>query len=288
VAGVQAVAGQQPCRDRAIPARSSPPHRGVSGLPVDVGVVPPAAIHLDEYGARHEDVVAAALGGAEERPDRLGTVGPGSGAGQAPQRLAVPRPPYTYRPGKPNPAVMQMLARGVVARVLYQAGEVAAFEAEAFRAETEAYHRAGVQARVVEELPMKLVVVDAKVAMMTMTHPLRDDAAFPATLLIEHPGHARFAAAAFEQYWAEGQPYARLTSIAGVDGGADVRRAQADRGTRRGSPLNENSSRPRERAGGLASDSAKTDSTQHLSATLLETAQSPVLTCVTGSDVAER
>ncbi|PLS76644.1 MAG: hypothetical protein CYG61_00995 [Actinobacteria bacterium] len=117
---------------------------------------------------------------------------------------------------------------------------------------------------------------------------MRDDAAFPATLLIEHPGHARFAAAAFEQYWAEGQPYARLTSIAGVDGGTEVRRAQADRGSAGITAERKQQHGPRERAGRLASDSGRTDPTQHLSAALLEAAQSPVLTCVTGSDVAER
>jgi sugar-specific transcriptional regulator TrmB len=115
------------------------------------------------------------------------------------------RSPYTVTVGEPNPAVLQLLARGVDTRVLYQEKEWDDPEAAAFRRETEVYHEAGVRARVVGSLPLKLVVVDRAVALVAMTDPGGRDG-FSTALLIEHPGFAELAATAFEQMWQSARP----------------------------------------------------------------------------------
>lgn len=119
------------------------------------------------------------------------------------------RPPYAVPIGRPRSPVLDMLGRGVAARVLYQAVDVASPEAEAWRQEVEVYHEAGVEARVVDHLEIKLVVVDHRVALLSMNDPAATDEAFPTSLLVRHSGFASVQAAAFEHLWAAGQPYAR-------------------------------------------------------------------------------
>ena len=109
------------------------------------------------------------------------------------------RPPYATAPGPPKPAVLEMLERGVSARVLYESGKIT-------RPEFPAYHKAGVQARVVDELPVKLVVVDRRAVLIWMMDPLLREDAYPTTMLVEHEGFARFAADAFEHEWERARP----------------------------------------------------------------------------------
>lgn len=114
------------------------------------------------------------------------------------------RPPYAWNMPKPNPIVLDTLARGVRARVLYEAEEWAATGSEAFRSEMEIYHRAGVEARLADELPIKLVVVDRQSVLVSM--PDAVGAGYPTTLLIEHPGYATIQADAFERRWEAARP----------------------------------------------------------------------------------
>lgn len=111
------------------------------------------------------------------------------------------RPPYTWTFPNPNQAVLDMLARGVDVRVLYEAAEWEDESAEGFRTEMGIYHEAGVRARLADALPIKLVVVDRRIALVNMLHPVAEDG-YPMSLHIEHPGFAEMAATAFEQFWA--------------------------------------------------------------------------------------
>lgn len=119
------------------------------------------------------------------------------------------RPPYTWDPGTVNPAVIEMLERGVQTRVLYQADQWLDPAAEGFRASHLAYHRAGVQPMVVDELPIKLAVADRRVALIGMRGPVEAvdaEKSFPTNLLIEDPGMAQTLALSFEQLWAQARP----------------------------------------------------------------------------------
>ncbi|HET7489558.1 MAG TPA: helix-turn-helix domain-containing protein [Acidimicrobiales bacterium] len=122
--------------------------------------------------------------------------------------LMFNRPPYTWDPEQVNPAVLDLLERGVETRVLYQAAQWRDAEAAEFRASHLEYHRAGVQARLVEALPIKLAIGDRRVALTGMRGSLQpvDDRGIPTNLLIEDPGMAEVLAHAFEHLWAEGEP----------------------------------------------------------------------------------
>lgn len=131
------------------------------------------------------------------------------------------RPPYTYVPGTPNPVVLDMMARGVGSRVLYQQGDLADPAAEGARREIDAYHAAGVQGRVVDELAVKLVVADRSVVLVAMMDPVLPEVGFPTNLLIEHPGYADLQADAFDKRWEAGKPYYEVLTRATTPGVAE-------------------------------------------------------------------
>lgn len=122
------------------------------------------------------------------------------------------RPPYSWSPGQVNTIIFDTLARGIRIRSLYQAAQLAERDAEAFRAAHEEYHEAGVEARVVEELPIKLAVADRAAVLLAMADPIAPQVGFPTNLLVEHPGFAAFASAAFDQYWGRAVPYSDFSS----------------------------------------------------------------------------
>lgn len=123
--------------------------------------------------------------------------------------LMFTRPPYAASPGSPNPVVVAMLERGVCTRVLYQSAPEGDSQAEAVWREVDTYHRLGVKGRIVDRLPMKLLVVDQKVALLAMTGRDQGSGGYPTNVLVENEGCAAVQAAAFEHYWAQGQPYSR-------------------------------------------------------------------------------
>lgn len=117
--------------------------------------------------------------------------------------LMFTRPPYAS--GKVNPVVIDTLARGVRGRVLYQGNALGDPAAQVW---LRAYHDAGVEARVVEDLPIKMVVVDRKALLVGMNDPVLPEAGYPTTVYIEHPGFAGVQADGFEQRWATASPWA--------------------------------------------------------------------------------
>jgi hypothetical protein len=116
------------------------------------------------------------------------------------------RPPYSTVSSTTNAAAMHALSRGVSMRVVYQAAQVEDPEAHAFRAGLELYREAGAEGRMVDELPVKLLVVDRRVVIIAMDDENTVDATFPITMLIEHGGYASVQAEAFERIWARGRP----------------------------------------------------------------------------------
>ncbi|HUP68293.1 MAG TPA: helix-turn-helix domain-containing protein [Acidimicrobiales bacterium] len=120
--------------------------------------------------------------------------------------LIFNRPPYSWAHGQRNQAVLDLLARGVPTRALYEQQPFEAGEADAFRSEDEAYMAAGVKARLVAgELPFKLAVFDRKVALVGTSET--GQRVYPTLLLIEHAAYAAAHAVIFEHHWAEATPY---------------------------------------------------------------------------------
>ncbi|HUP70496.1 MAG TPA: helix-turn-helix domain-containing protein [Acidimicrobiales bacterium] len=126
-------------------------------------------------------------------------------AGLRSELLVFVRPPYSWSAGTVNPAIIEALARRVEARVLYEAAQLGDPEAEGFRKEIDAYHRAGVEARIVDHLPIKLAVFDRKIALIALME--NTSAPYPTFLLVEHEGFASFLAEAFDQRWSAARVY---------------------------------------------------------------------------------
>lgn len=128
-------------------------------------------------------------------------------AGAQSELLVFSRAPYSDGADLVNPLVLEALQRGVATQVLYEAEQWHDPSAESFRAAMATYHDAGVEGRLVDELPLKLAVADRKVALLAMTDPVLPDIGFPTTLFVEHPGYASLQADAFEKQWAQSEPF---------------------------------------------------------------------------------
>lgn len=124
----------------------------------------------------------------------------------AEELLVFNRPPYSLPPDRVNQAVIGAVRRGVKSRALYQADLWSDPDTQGFRAAMEAYHSAGVEGRLVDDLPMKLAISDRRVALLAMTDPVLPEIGFPTTILVEHPGFAALQAEAFERLWVDARP----------------------------------------------------------------------------------
>jgi HTH-type transcriptional regulator, sugar sensing transcriptional regulator len=110
--------------------------------------------------------------------------------------LVFTKPPYAVEPAE-NVAGLELMRRGVEARSVY---ERSVYDDEAVVDAVRSFVAAGEQARVVDELPLKLVLIDGRVALFTMEDPI----AGPTNLtimIVEHPSLARLLELAFEQVW---------------------------------------------------------------------------------------
>lgn len=129
--------------------------------------------------------------------------------------LAFNRPPYSV--GPVNRSVLDALARGVTIRSLYQPA-VEGPEAEEFRQVMEAYDEAGVQCRVVVDLPVQMAIVDRSSTLLALSDPLLAPGAFRTVVLVEHNGFSAVQAYAFEQLWTAARPYRRRRRAAAAVG----------------------------------------------------------------------
>lgn len=125
------------------------------------------------------------------------------------EALVFNRPPYSWKPENVNALVVRLAGR-LSTRVLYQAPQIDDPEADSFRRAMSAYHAAGVEGRVVDDLPIKLAVFDRRVALITLVDPAPIEVGFPTALLIEHAGLAALHADAFEHRWGTARSYPSL------------------------------------------------------------------------------
>lgn len=119
--------------------------------------------------------------------------------------LVFNRPPYFSAVGRPRPVVLDTCRR-VRTRVLYQRAQVVEQSDGAWKKEMAAYHEAGAEGRVVDELPMKLAVFDRKVALVTLADSHTGEGVL-ITMLVEHPQFGAGHASAFEVLWSRARPY---------------------------------------------------------------------------------
>jgi sugar-specific transcriptional regulator TrmB len=116
--------------------------------------------------------------------------------------LIFTKPPYAVEPAE-NVGGVDLLSRGVVARSIY---ERSVYDDPAVVEAVRRFVEAGEQARVVDQLPLKLVVIDERVALFTMEDPVAGVTDLT-IMIVEHPGFAGLLKLAFERAWEAGDPF---------------------------------------------------------------------------------
>jgi HTH-type transcriptional regulator, sugar sensing transcriptional regulator len=116
--------------------------------------------------------------------------------------LVFTKPPYAIEPGE-NVAGLQLLERGIEARSVY---ERSLYDDPAQVEAVRRFVDAGERARVVDELPLKLVVIDGRISLFTMEDPV---AGVPGLtiMVVEHVALARLLKLAFEHVWEQGEDF---------------------------------------------------------------------------------
>lgn len=105
-----------------------------------------------------------------------------------------------------EPAVLDMVARGVQARALFESSELDDPELESLHEVAAAYSEAGVDSRVVDLVPMVFAVFDRTDVLFTLMDPVLPIAVSSMSVHVSDTGFAAVQADAFEQAWSKARP----------------------------------------------------------------------------------
>ena len=117
--------------------------------------------------------------------------------------LVFTKPTYALDPAE-NVEGLKLLERKIEARSVY---ERSLYDHPAHVAAIREFVAAGEQARVVDELPLKLVVFDERVAMFELRDPVAGEPELT-IMIVEHPALGRLLKLAFERVWEAAAPLA--------------------------------------------------------------------------------
>lgn len=117
--------------------------------------------------------------------------------------LVFTKSPYALEPHQ-NVAGLELLRRKIEARSSY---ERSIHDDPAQAAVVGEFIAAGEQARVVDELPLKLVLIDERIALFTLEDPVAAEPELT-IVIVEHAAWARLLKIAFEAVWAQATPFA--------------------------------------------------------------------------------
>jgi sugar-specific transcriptional regulator TrmB len=117
--------------------------------------------------------------------------------------LVFTRPPYAVEPAD-NVEGLKLLERHVEARSVY---ERSLYDDPAHAEVVRTFVAAGEQARVVDSLPLKLVLVDARVAAFALEDPVAGATGLT-IMIVEHAALGVLFKQAFEAVWSSGEPFA--------------------------------------------------------------------------------
>jgi len=118
--------------------------------------------------------------------------------------LSFNRGPYAGEM-KLDPNIVASLARGVRARAVWQADEVYGSGSKQALECAIAYAEAGVETRVVDQLPLSLALIDRSMVFLRLPGDEPSDLPYVATAAVENRSLAEFMVPRFEQLWDEGQ-----------------------------------------------------------------------------------
>jgi len=117
--------------------------------------------------------------------------------------LVFRRPPFSSQPGPVNRLLREALARGVRTSVLFESPPGHSEEDRQLALDT--YRQVGVDSRVVDALPVKLIIADQRVVLITISDRTIPDGGFPTSLLVENEDYAAMQTVAFATYWDTGR-----------------------------------------------------------------------------------
>ena len=109
------------------------------------------------------------------------------------------------------------ISRDHEARSVY---ELSVLEDESARDAIARFVEAGTQARFVERLPLKLVIIDEQIVMFGMDDPVAGSEGVT-IVVVEHASLAAALKISFESVWASGLTYERAMRMVGRRGGKD-------------------------------------------------------------------
>ncbi len=117
--------------------------------------------------------------------------------------LAFTKAPYTVSSLDENiDDEIDVLKRKVKIRAIYEYKDV---KKDEFVRAVSLWISAGEEARVVKELPMKLVILDKQITIIPLNDPISLEPSIT-TMIINHPGFAKAQKAVFESYWERAMP----------------------------------------------------------------------------------
>ncbi len=128
--------------------------------------------------------------------------------------LVFTKPPYARAP-QDNVAGIEIIPK-VVARSIY---ERSLFEDPEATDGVRRFVEAGEDARVVDELPLKLVIIDETIVMFGMADPVANSEALT-IVVVEHPSLATVLKVAFDAIWENGAPFLDALARHGAPGRA--------------------------------------------------------------------
>jgi hypothetical protein len=115
--------------------------------------------------------------------------------------LVFTKPPYARAP-QDNVAGIEIIPK-VVARSIY---ERSLFDDPDATEGVRRFVEAGEEARVVDQLPLKLVIIDETIVMFGMADPVANSEALT-IVVVEHPSLATVLKVAFNAIWDNGEPF---------------------------------------------------------------------------------
>jgi len=124
--------------------------------------------------------------------------------------LVFTKPPFA-RPPQENVEGMEV-ARTHTARTVY---EISVLDDPAVAEGVRRFMDAGTEARFVERLPLKLVIIDESIVMFGMDDPVANSDAVT-IVVVEHPALAVTLKLAFEATWSRGLTFEQARRLAGV------------------------------------------------------------------------
>lgn len=120
--------------------------------------------------------------------------------------LAFTKPPYVVTPYYNVEEEAILMKNKVAIKSVYEYGRLTNKETKNLIMEIEAYHKIGEQARVIKELPMKLVISDDTTTMLALNDRVSLKPSIT-TIIVDHPSFAKAHKEVFETYWAKAIPF---------------------------------------------------------------------------------